>query len=255
MTLTTPTTRRLALLGPLTTFAAYALVREARAGAPSDRRMAARRWIDRQEELARGLHDGSVSQIAWRNEVNRLAGEVDAAQLMAEVARSRVTDGGPPFMRDPVKRHVRFLDEHGAPRRLTYAAATFTFAPGSVITPHAHKHMASAHLVVDGAVRIRTFDRIGEDGGALLIRPTGDRLARVGEGAAMTTAKDNVHWFTPKSARAVTFDVILSDLDEGQPSYLIQPIDPLNGKRLPGGHIRAPILGFEESMRRYSADV
>ena len=196
-----------------------------------------------------------MSQIAWRNEVNRLAGEVDTAQLMAEVAKSRVTDAGPPFMKDPVKRHVRFLDEHGEPRRLTYGAAMFAFAPGNVITPHAHKHMASAHMVVEGRVRIRTFDRVGEADGAVLVRPTGDRVAGVGEAAAMTTAKENVHWFTPKSAHAVTFDVILSDLDEGQPSYLIQPIDPLGGKRLADGTLRAPILGFEESMRRYSADM
>ena len=192
--------RRLALVGSLTAFAGYALVREARAARPGDRRMAARRWIDRQEELARGLHDGSVGQVAWRDEVNRLAGEVDVAQLMAEVARSKVTEAGPPFMKDPVKRHVRFLDEDGQPRKLTYGAATFTFSPGNVITPHAHKHMASAHMVVEGKVRIRTFDRLREEDGALVIRPTGDQVARVGQAAAMTTAKDNVHWFTPRSA-------------------------------------------------------
>jgi hypothetical protein len=252
---TTETTRRLALLGPMAAFAAYALVREARAAAPGDRRLSAQRWIDRQEALARGLHDGSVSDLAWRDEVNRLAGEVDTAQLMAEVSRSRVTDAGPPFMKDPVKRNVRFLDEAGQPRRLTYGAAFFTFAPGNVITPHAHRHMASAHMVVEGRVRIRTFDRLGEEEGALLIRPTGDHVAGVGQAAAMTTARDNVHWFTPKTPRAVTFDVIVSDLDEGQPGYLIQPIDPLGGKRLADGRIRAPILGFEESMRRYSADM
>lgn len=248
-------TRRSALVGSLTAFASYALVREAHAARPGDKRMPARRWIDRQEELARGLHDGSVSQAAWRDEVNRLAGEVDVAQLMAELARSKVTEAGPPFMKDPVKRHVRFLGEDGQPRKLTYGAATFTFAPGNVITPHAHKHMASAHMVVEGRVRIRTFDRVSEDGGALVIRPTGDHVAGVGEAAAMTTVKDNVHWFTPRSPRAVTFDVILSDLDPGQPSYKIQPVDPLGGRRLAGGAIRAPILSFEDSMRRYTADM
>ncbi len=248
-------TRRLALVGSLAAFAGYALVREAHAARPGDKRMTARRWIDRQEELARGLHDGSVSQVAWRDEVNRLAGEVDVAQLMAEVGRSKVSDAGPPFMKDPVKRHVRFLDEEGRLRKLTYGAALFVFSPGNVITPHAHKHMASAHMVVEGKVRIRTFDRLGDEDGALVIRPTGDHVARVGQAAAMTSARDNVHWFTPKSPRAMTFDVILSDLDRGQPSFKIQPVDPLGGRRLAGGAIRAPLLSFEESMRRYSADM
>jgi mannose-6-phosphate isomerase-like protein (cupin superfamily) len=241
------------VVGNLAAFAAYAMVGEARAAAPRDRRLSARRWIDRQEELARGLHDGSVSQIAWRNGVHSLAREVDVAQLMAEVRRSKVSEAGPPFMKDPVKRHVRFLDEDGQPRKLTYGAALFEFSPGNVITPHAHKHMASAHMVVEGKVRVRTFDRLAEEDGALIIRPTGDRVAGVGEAAAMTSVKDNVHWFTPKSERAVTFDVILSDLDAGQPSFKIEPLDPLAGQRLKGGAIRAPILSFEESMRRYSA--
>jgi len=127
--------------------------------------------------------------------------------------------------------------------RLTYGVATFTFGPDKVITPHAHKHMACAHMVLDGKVRIRTFDRIAERDGALLIRPSGDRVGAVGDAAAMTS--DN----------ATTFDVIVDGIDHGQPSYLIQPLDPVAGRRLDDGTIIAPILSFEDSMRRYPASV
>ncbi len=248
-----PMSRRHALLsGMIGAFSVYALVREARAAAGVlDGRLPARRWIDRQEELARGLHSGAVPEATWHAEVNRLAGEVDIGSLTAEMRRARVIEAGEPFMRDPVKRHIRFLDEDGQPRRLTYAAATFTFDPTNVITPHAHKHMASAHMVIDGRVRVRTFDRVAEEEGALVIRPTGDRVAEVGEAAAMTSAVDNVHWFTPRSERATTFDVIISDLDPGERSFLIQPVDPLGGTPAADGAIRAPLLGFAESMRLY----
>jgi hypothetical protein len=245
--------RRHALLsGIIGAFSVYALVREARAAAGvQDGRLPARRWIDRQEELARGLHSGAVSEADWHEEVNRLAGEVDIGSLTTEMRRARVTEAGAPFMRDPVKRHIRFMDEDGRPMRLAYAAATFTFDPTNVITPHAHKHMASAHMVIDGRVRVRTFDRVAEEEGALVIRPTGDRVAEVGEAAAMTTSVDNVHWFTPRSARATTFDVIISGLDAGERPFLIQPVDPLGGTVLGDGAIRAPLLGFEESMQLY----
>lgn len=244
--------RRLLVSGMLGAFSVYALVREARAAAPTlDSGLSARKWINRQQELAQGLRSGAVSEKVWHDEVNRLAGEVDIGSLVAEIKRARVKSAGAPFMRDPVKRKIRFVDENGMQMKLSYRAATFTFDPSNVITPHGHKHMASAHMVIDGKVRVRTFDRIGERGKALIIRPTGDRIASPGEAAAMTAAVDNIHWFTPETQSATTFDVIISDLDPGQDSFLIQPVDPLGGEKQRDGTIIAPLMSFEESMNQY----
>src|SRR5262249_46106787 len=153
--------------------------------APKDRKIAASRWIARQDEMARALAKGEMTPIAWGWEVQRLAQELDVEQLRAEIARARSAPAGEPFMRDPVKRNVHFVDEHGEPKHVAYGAATFSFTPANVITPHAHKHMASAHMVIEGRVRIRTFDRVRDDGDGLVIRPSGDRVATVGEAAAM----------------------------------------------------------------------
>ncbi len=233
----------------------YALVREARAAETvSDSRLSSKRWIGRQDELARALRSGTVSALAWHDEVNRLASEVDVAQLLAEARRSQ-TPAGEPFMRDPVKRSVHFLDAEGQARRLNYAAATFSFGPENVITPHAHEHMASAHMVIEGKVRIRTFDRVESRADALVIRPTADHIGEVGSAAAMTSAKDNVHWFTPATPTAMTFDVIVDGLDKGEKDYVIQPLDPLGGDHRADGTIVAPMLSFEASMQRYSAHV
>jgi len=228
----TPIDRRLLIASVLLASPFYALVREAGAAETvNDRRLSAKHWIDRQDELARGLQSGAITPLMWHDEVNRLAGEVDVAQLVAEASRSQ-SAGGAPFMHDPVKRHVDFLDDEGRIRRLNYGAATFTFGPESVITPHAHQHMASAHMVIQGKVRIRTFDRIESRANALVIRPTADHVGHVGSAAAMTSAKDNVHWFTPATPAAVTFDVIVDSLDKGQQAYVIQPsarCSPPNG--------------------------
>jgi hypothetical protein len=247
--------RRRLILSVLLASPFYALIREARATeSVSDGRLSAKRWIDRQDELARTLRSGSISPLAWHDEVSRLAKEIDVAQLLAEASRSQ-TPAGEPFMRDPVKRSVHFLDDEGRQRRLNYAAAMFSFGPENVITPHAHEHMASAHMVVRGKVRIRTFDRIGSDAGTIIIKPTDDRIGEVGSAASMTTAKDNVHWFTPAAPSAMTFDVIVDGLDKGQEDYVIQPIDPIGGERRADGTIVAPILSFEASMRKYDVHV
>jgi hypothetical protein len=248
--------RRAFLLSSLQAFAIYALLRETRAAAADmNGRLAARRWVARHEDLARSLRQGSISRLAWQEDVARLTSEVDVEQLLAEIRASRLRDAGEPFMRDPRRRNVSFLDDSGKRLKLPYTVALFSFGPQNVITPHAHKHMVSAHLVVEGKVRIRTFNRLADEDGALIIRPTGDRVAGIGETAAMSSARDNIHWFVPRSERAATLDVIISGLDPGRPAHEIEPIDPLGGERRADGSIRAPRLSFEESMRRYSPEL
>jgi hypothetical protein len=137
-------------------FAVYALLREARAATGNDSRLIARRWVLRQDELARGLRDGTLTQVAWHDAVDALAREVDVAAIAAEIRRAELVSAGTAFGHDPQKRIVRFRDENGQPVQMSYGTALFDFGADNVITPHAHKHMASAHMVIDGKVRIRT---------------------------------------------------------------------------------------------------
>lgn len=108
-------------------------------------------------------------------------------------------------------------------------------------------------MVIEGRVRVRTFDRLQDEEQALIIRPTSDVIAEPGDSAAMTTPRDNVHWFVPRSARAMTLDVIIDGLEVNQEDYLIQPLDPLGGQSLRNGAVRAPIISFERSTQLYTA--
>jgi hypothetical protein len=94
--------RRMFVAAGLSAFATYAMVQEAAAAASGfDSRLSAARWIQRQDELARALHAGTVSHVAWHDEVDRLAGQVEIDQLLAEIGRGQST-AHTPFMRDPV---------------------------------------------------------------------------------------------------------------------------------------------------------
>lgn len=244
---------RRTLLSACAAFPVYALVAELALAQSVPRSLPARRWLSLQSELARGLAQRTLSDAAWHRGVTELSAQVDLESLAHELRRARIRDAGAPFRHDPTKRFVTVLDNEERPVRLGYGLALFDFGPDSVITPHAHRFMASAHMVVDGLVRLRTFDRIGDEGNAIVMRPTQDVLAEPGHAAAMTTAKDNVHWFAPRSARAMTIDVIVDGLEPGQERYLIEPVDPLRATRLPNGSLRAPLLTFDASMALYRA--
>jgi len=247
-------TRREHLAALLPAFAVFALIGEAQAQAPR-RRGAVARWIDSQDEIARALSGGTMTGRQWALEVERLGRMVDVAELMGEVGRARVTPAPGGSTNDPRKRYVRFLDADGSPRRLRYGVALFEFAPQNVITPHGHRHMVSAHMVVNGAFRVRNFDRLRDEGGSMVIRPTRDYVARVGEVSTMCSERDNIHWFVPHGGPATTFDVVISGLDAGQPDHEIRTIDPVGGEQLADGTIRAPMISFAESSRRYTSDI
>lgn len=227
--------------------------------AKPQRRMPARDWIERQGEVARALKNGEITPLQWMAEVQRLAGEIDVAELMAEVDKAQVTQNALPPTNDPRKSSIRFLDAAGNPRKLGYGAALFAFEPHNVITPHGHRHMVSSHLVVEGAFRVRNFDRLGDEDGAMIIRPTRDYVAETGQISAMTGPSDNIHWFVPKggpsTGRSMTFDVIISSLDPGEPDHEIEAIDPLAGTALADGSIRAPKMSFEAASEKYTAAV
>jgi hypothetical protein len=131
----------------------------------------------------------------------------------------------------------------------------FDFSPTNVITPHGHTNMVSSHLVVGGKFRVRNFDRLRDEDGAMIVRPTRDYLAETGAISTMSSARDNVHWFVPQGGGATTFDVIISEIDKAQGDTRITAIDPVGGQTLEDGSIRAPIMEFEEASDKYVATI
>ncbi|HET9485177.1 MAG TPA: hypothetical protein VFO79_14545 [Xanthomonadales bacterium] len=246
------TTRRDFLSASLGAFALYALVGEAaraRAGAPFDTAA----WIRRHDAIAKALAAGELAPLAWQREVEALARGIDVAALAAHVAASEQRAVGNGMPSDPQKRLVWFRDASGARVNAHYGAALFRFGRDDVITPHGHRHMVSAHLVIEGRLRVRNYDRVGDEDGAMLLRPTRDAALGVGDVSTMSSARDNVHWFVPASGVATTFDVIVGDLTPGAPSYVIEAVDPLAAERRADGTLRAPIITFAAASVKYAA--
>lgn len=230
-------------------FAAYALLGELGLARAGDRSRSIRSWLDRHEWLATSLAAGDLTPEQWRRQVEALGREADVEKLLAEALPSSFSY---PFPTHPARRLLHFRDEEGRPRAQRFGVAFFDFKRTSVITPHAHRGVLSAHLVARGALRVRTYDRVADEPEALVLRPAKDRRLAQGEVSTIGAAQDNVHWFVPLSERAATLDVLVQGLDPSGPEYVVQPVDPLGGTELADGTLRAPLLSFEESARRYA---
>jgi hypothetical protein len=108
--------------------------------------------------------------------------------------------------------------------------------------------MASAFLVLRGTFRGRLYDRVSTGPDGMIIRPTIDRTFVAGHCATMSPDLNNVHWFQATSDTAFLLDINVAGL---QPGPSARSYVDLDGERLPGGCIRAPLLERDEAYRRY----
>ena len=142
----------------------------------------------------------------------------------------------------------------GLPKNVDFGHKLFIYRKGSVTPPHAHNNLVSAHLVVKGEIRVRTFDRVEDLDKALLLRPTKDQIEKVGSTISMSDYKDNVHWFEGMSDVSVSFDVPVPKIELNK-KYLHEAegynqifLDVSVAPRK-DGLIEAPIIKFAESVK------
>jgi hypothetical protein len=186
---------------------------------------------------------------AWQHNVEELARQIELEELLRAIDFARLerdfrftTDGG-------TKQFVKLPGSD-----LVFGAAIFGLEKNKAITPHGHRHMASAHMVISGSLHVRNYDRIADEPEHLILRPTVDERIGVGDVSTMSSDRNNIHWFTAKSDRAFTLDVVVDGLTPNAPAYRIDLVDPRGGEKLGNGDIRARRIEWEESVRLYGAE-
>lgn len=205
-----------------------------------------REWVRAQDDLARKLHANPESGIDWMRGVEALSAEVDLDELLRAIDFATI------------ERDFRFTTDGGTKKMIRvgsqiFGAAIFGLEKGRSITPHGHRNMASAHLLIAGNVRVRNFDRVADEPEHLVLRPTVDQTIGRGVVSTMTTQRNNIHWFTALTDRAFTLDVVVSDLKPGDKSFYIDLVDPRGGTKRGDGTIRAPRIDWKTSVRLYDS--
>ena len=204
-------------------------------------------WVRAHDDLARKLHDGAISGAQWQRDVEELSSRVDLAEILRGIDFAKI------------EREFRFTSDGGTKQVVragnqVFGAAIFGLEKKKSITPHGHRHMVSAHLVLSGKLRVRNFDRIADEDQHLILRPTIDGLIAPGAVSTMSAERNNIHWFTALTDRAFTLDAVVSDLTPGQPSFAIDLVHPRGGTRLANGDLRAPRIEWKDSVRLYGEE-
>src|SRR5262245_30430726 len=169
------------------------------------------------ESWLRGLHTrcadlkaGALPAAAWQAETAALLERVPLEDLLRLVDLERLLKTAPlpddrAATRDPVFPPLEGLDGPSP-----HIRRVFLLRKDRAIVPHGHRNMASGHLVIHGGLRVRHFDRVHDEPGHMILRPTIDRESRPGLATTVSDARDNVHWLVATSDVAATFDVIVT---------------------------------------------
>lgn len=211
-------------------------------------------WTRAHEDLARRLRAKEIDGREWQVEVESLARGLDREALLQAIDFEKLARTTVFEKEGATKRSLRLPHPEDASRRLSFGTALFGLAKGRAITPHGHRNMVSAHLVVGGRLHVRNFDRAEDAPGRMLLTPTVDAAIAPGDCSTMSSEKNNVHWFVALTTTAYTFDVVVDGLDSAGPAYVIELVDPRGAEKRPGGRLSARVIEWEESVRLYGEE-
>jgi hypothetical protein len=147
---------------------------------------------------------------------------------------------------------VRFPAVEGLPEPTRVGRKIFALADGRAIVPHGHVNMVSMHVVLKGQVRLRHYDKLAEEPGHLVLRPTIDRASGAGEASTISDDRNNVHWLVAQGGPAFTFDVVVDALEPSHGfAYRMDFVDPDRAEKLDGERLRMPRIGVQDALKRY----
>jgi hypothetical protein len=213
----------------------------------------ARAWAKELESICRAVLAGTLAPVAWQQAIEKLHARVPLEEIVKLVDVDAVLARTPaPERRLGAVEDVRWP---GA-KAPSFGHKLFVYRKGACTPPHAHNHLVSAHLVLRGQIRARTFDRVEELETGIRIRPTGDRVCGPGRTVSMSDDRDNVHWFEGVSDLSCSFDVpvgwVTPEKTYRHPAEVYSQLylDPTVAPR-GDGMIDAPIIPFRESVAKF----
>ncbi len=233
------------ILASLTTVWLSRAVSPARAAPPAIEG-ALRARLRKLDELSRALSRGEIAPLEWQRGAAEVCDGIDLAELCRVADFDRVVARLPLLPRGTSAESIHLLDGQA------FTPKIFAMGKGRAIIPHGHVNMVSQHLVLQGEMRGRHYQRLRDEPGHLIVRPTIDRQFRAGDFSSISDQRDNVHWFVTASERAYTLDAIVADLDRARPyRFHIDFVDPDGASPGSGGTLRMPRLGLDECLQRY----
>jgi len=206
-------------------------------------------WAIKLNEYCYSLQTDSISTIQWQQKIEELYAEIELDEILKFIDFNNLIKGFEYPDLGVSAKPVKFPKLNGLPERTVFVKKIFGMKKGRAIIPHGHSNMSSAHLILNGEIHLRHYEKIQQDGQNLIIKPSIDRIAKVGESSSVSDEKDNVHWFIANTETAFTFDVIMLDLNDK--SYDIHNLDIYESEDLKNGTLKVPILDVQAALKKY----
>lgn len=210
----------------------------------------AAKWLADLNATSQDLRDKELTQLQWQTEIEKLMQQVKLADLLKYVDFERwISDLK---FKDRGERAFRpqFPKVQGLPTQLVFGHQIFALKKDRSVVPHGHNNMATAFLILDGEFHGRHYDRLEEDDGFMIIRPTIDRKFKVAEYSTVSDFRDNVHWFKATSDKAYIFNIHVLNVDPKIKKRGRVYVDP-DGEKLSDNRIRAEKIKTAEAYQRY----
>jgi len=206
-------------------------------------------WAIKLNEFCADLKTESITTLQWQTQIEDLYRQIELEEILRFIDFENLIKG---FKYPDLGVHtkqVKFPKLSGLPENTAFVKKIFGMKKDRAIIPHGHSNMASAHLILKGELHLRHYEKIGQEDKNLIIKPTVDKIAKLGESSSISDEKDNIHWFIANTENAFTFDVIMLDLNNKP--YDIHNIDIFEKQDLANGTLRVPILDVETALKKY----
>lgn len=209
------------------------------------------RWLADVNQLGQDLKGQAINQQAWQTKVEELMARANLSDVRALVDFDKLTSDVRFAERGERSLKPTFPKVEGLPTEWSFGKQIFALKQGRSVVPHGHNNMATAFLILDGELRGRHYDRLADEPGYMLIKPTIDRAFKPGECSTVSDYKDNVHWFQATSDKAFIFNLHVMDVNPGTTKATGRVyVDP-EGEKVAGGAIRARLINFQEANQKY----
>lgn len=212
----------------------------------------AEHWVNQLQELCLDLKKSSLTQVQWQSQIEKLLSSIEITDLLKFIDFEKLTRNFQYADLGVSTKPVVFPRIDGLPENTVFVKKIFGLQKDRSIIPHGHSNMTSSHLVLKGSLALRQFEKEEEEENHLVVKPTIDRVAGVGDASSISDEKNNIHWFIADSPHAFTFDVIMLDL--GGKHYDIHNIDIRGGEKIGNGMIRAEKMDVEAALKKYGKE-
>ena len=209
-------------------------------------------WAIRLNEYCSDLRIESITTYEWQKLISELYREIDLNEILKFIDFDNIIKGFQHPELGVNTKTVKFPKLTGLPEKTAFVKKVFGMKKDRAIIPHGHSNMTSAHLILNGEMHLRHYEKIRQEEQNLIIKPTLDKIVKVGDSSSISDEKDNIHWFVSNTETAFTFDVIMLDL-KNKP-YDIHNLDIYEKKDLKDGTFRVPILDVEKALKKYGKE-